>query len=90
MQGAMDSRQLDGPECETVFVNPTMPDRLETLPTTLCLGADHSEEFEQALSFTLQVTDGFKSSVWLGTVADRKSEARAGCDATICQELFFV
>jgi hypothetical protein len=40
-------------------------------------GTAHSEQFEQALSFTRPSTDGFKSSVRLGTVADRRTEARA-------------
>jgi hypothetical protein len=91
MKGTLDSRQLDGPECETVFVNPTVPARLQKRyrphPVWVC---GPLEKFEQVPSFTLPVNDGFKSSVWLGTVADRKTEARVKCGATISQKLFFV
>jgi hypothetical protein len=53
-------------------------------------GAAHSEQFEQAPSFTRPGIDGFKSPVRLGTVADRKTEAGAECGTTISYELFFV
>jgi hypothetical protein len=48
----------------------------------------HSEQFEQARSFLRPGIDGFKSPVRLGTVADRRTEARAECGTTISYDYF--